>query len=293
MPIVKNTSYQKAPFFLRSGHWETIYPAIFRWVGGIRYQRERLTLSDGDFVDLDWIGPDRNQLALLVHGLEGNSERHYMKGMAKLFDSKNWGVLALNCRSCSGEMNRKLRLYNHGEIGDLGEVIQHALSRKKYESIVLVGFSMGGSIILKYLGVNAKTLPAAIKKAVVFSSPCDLKTSVAILDDPAIAFYRNRFFKMLAPKMRIKAKQFPEVLDIDNLNRITKWEDFDNYFSAPVNGYKDAQDFYYQASAIHFMEPINIPTLLVNALNDPILTPECFPYQMLEQHPFIYLETPK
>lgn len=293
MPLVKTSSYQKAPFFLKNGHWETVYPAIFRRVWGIRYQRERLTLSDGDFVDLDWIRPNKKKLVILVHGLEGNSEKHYMKGMAKVFKNNDWGVLAFNCRSCSGEMNRKLRLYNHGEIGDLGEVVEHALRKNDYQSIVLVGFSMGGSMVLKYVGVNAGQLPKSIKKAVAFSAPVDLKKSIAKLDDPAIAFYRNRFFSKLEPKMRIKAQQFPGVLDIENLNKIEKWEDFDNYFSAPVNGYRDAQDFYYQASAINYMSTISIPTLLVNALNDPILTPESFPYKQFEDHPYVYLETPE
>lgn len=293
MPLIQKSTYQKAPFFLLNGHWETIYPALFRRVRGIRYRRERFTLSDGDFVDLDWCDNKSEKLILLVHGLEGNSERHYMKGMAKYFDQDSWDILALNCRSCSGEMNRKLRLYNHGEIGDLGEVIDHAMNLNDYKEVVLIGFSMGGSIILKYLGVKANLHPKAIKKAVVFSAPCELGTSVAKLDQPDSAFYRKRFREKLEPKMRYKAKQFPGVLNVDNFGKIEKWEDFDNFFSAPVNGYKDAQDFYYQATALNYMEDINIPTLLVNAKNDPILTPPCFPYQMAEKHSFIYLETPE
>ena len=292
MPLIKNSNYTKPPFYQYNAHLQTVLPAILRKVKGVRYERERLTLSDGDFVDLDWMDSNSRQLVLLAHGLEGNTDRHYMKGMAKFFANKGWDILAWNCRSCSGEMNRKLRLYNHGEIEDIEEVIQHALKTKHYEKIVLIGFSMGGNIILKYLGVHGKNLPDSLYKAIAFSAPVDLKTSVDLLNEPKSSFYRNRFLKKLKIKMKIKAEQFPEVLDFDNFNKITKWQDFDNFFTAPINGYKDAEDFYYQGSARNFMQGIRIPTLLVNALNDPILTPECFPAQLCEKHPHVFLEAP-
>jgi len=293
MPFIKNSSYTKAPFFLRTGHWETIYPAIVRKVRGIKYQRERLELADGDFVDLDWIKQGSQKLILLMHGLEGNTERHYMKGMAKKFSQQKWDVLAMNCRSCSGEMNRKMRLYNHGEIGDIGEVIEHALIQKNYEEITLVGFSMGGSIILKYLGVNGGQHPKSIKTAVAFSSPVDLHGSVAKLDEPECAFYKKRFMGMLYDKIKYKAEKYPDVMDFNNMKKVKNWKDFDHYFSAPLNGYKNADDFYTQASAINFMPDIQIPVLLVNAQNDPILTPSCFPIDFAKAHQFLHLEIPE
>lgn len=293
MPIIPQSSYPGAPRYQINGHWQTIAPAVLRRIRGIKYQRERLTLQDGDFVDLDWLGQGSKDLVLLSHGLEGNSERHYVKGMAKLFYEKGWDALAWNCRSCSGEMNRKLRLYNHGEIGDISEVIEHALKTRKYDRIVLVGFSMGGNILLKYLGVNGTNIPQQIKKAVAFSAPCDLHTSVALLDRPESSFYRNRFMKMLKRKIKIKARKYPDVLKVENFKKIKEWRDFDNFFSAPLNGYRDADDFYTQGSAANFMEGIKIPTLLVNAQNDPILTPACSPQDLCQDHPFIYLETPE
>lgn len=293
MPVLQKSSYPGAPFYQYNGHLQTVLPALIRRIRGLKYERERLTLSDGDFVDLDWIDQGAKELVILVHGLEGNTERHYVKGMAQQFAGENWDVLAWNCRSCSGEMNRMPRLYNHGEIGDLGEVMEHALGVKNYEKVVLIGFSMGGNIIMKYLGVHGKNIPAPLYKAVAFSAPCDLVASVKLLDAPQSKFYKNRFLKMLKGKIKIKAETFPDLIDFDNFQKVEKWSDFDNFFTAPLNGYKDADDFYYQGSAINFMKGIRIPTLLVNAKNDPILTPSCFPEALCLEHRNIFLESPE
>jgi uncharacterized protein len=293
MPLIHKSSYPGAPFYQFSPHLQTILPAIIRKVNGINYERERLTLSDGDFVDLDWIDKNSKNLVLLAHGLEGSTERHYMKGMAKFFAKQQWDVLAWNCRSCSGEMNINQRLYHHGEIGDIDEVIQHALSLKDYEKITLIGFSMGGNIIMKYLGVHGKNIPEAIFKAIAYSAPADLVSSVSLLDLPISKFYKNRFLKLLKPKIEYKANKFPDIIDFKNYSKIKNWADFDNFFTAPLNGFKDADEFYQQGSAANFMNGIRIPTLLVNAQNDPILTPECSPKELCKKHEYIYLETPK
>jgi len=295
MPLIENSSFTTPPLFQYNGNMQTILPALIHKIKKIKldYQRERLILSDGDFVDLDWVKNNSKDLVIISHGLEGNSERHYTKGMAKFFATKKWDVLAWNCRSCSGEMNKKMRMYNHGEIGDIGEVTEHAIEQGAYTNVVLIGFSMGGNIVMKYLGVNAGKLPIQVKKAIAFSSPCDLFSSVDLLNEPKSSFYRNRFLRMLKPKMKHKAQQFPDVIDFNNYNKIKEWKDFDNFFTAPLNGYKDAEDFYYNGSAINFMADIQIPTLLVNAINDPILTPACFPKEMCAKHPFITLEIPE
>jgi predicted alpha/beta-fold hydrolase len=272
---------------------QTILPAIMRRVNGINYERERFTLSDGDFVDLDWIDKGNKNLVFLSHGLEGNSDRHYMKGMAKMFTQQNWDIVAWNCRSCSGEMNLKPRLYNHGEIGDIAEVINHIVATKNYEKIVLIGFSMGGNIIMKYLGVHGKNIPSQLYKAIAFSSPTDLKASANSLNFSKNVFYKNRFLKALKVKMAIKAEQYPNLIDMGNFSRIERWQDFDDYFTAPLNGYKNAEHFYCEGSAQNFMEGIETPTLLVNAKNDPILSPECFPFERCENHKNVFLEVPK
>lgn len=251
MPLLPS-AYPGAPAYQYNGHLQTVMPSLTRSVVGVNYTRERLTLQDGDFVDLDWINTGQTRLVILTHGLEGDSSRQYMRGTARLFAQHNYDVLAWNCRSCSGEMNRAFRLYNHGEIGDFGEVITHALHKNHYDEVVLVGYSMGGNITLKYLGVHGKQLPDAIKRAVAISSPTDLGASALLLDRPSNRFYRNRFMNKLLVKLHQKASQFPGRLDMDKLRQVKRWRDFDEFFSAPVNNYRNADDFYTQASAVNF-----------------------------------------
>ena len=292
MPIIKS-NYTKPAFPYFNGHAQTILPSMFRKIPEPVYERERLELADGDFVDLDWFRATSDQLIILTHGLEGSSERHYVKETAKLFYERGWEALAWNCRSCSGEMNRNLRMYNHGDIADITEVINYATSKKQYKTIVLAGYSMGGNIGMKYLGVNGKETPENIKVSINFSAPTDLLSSVKLLDKPKSWFYSNRFRNKIWAKIQIKAKQFPGVVNSDNYKKVKKWEDFDNYFSAPVNGFENAQAFYRFASAKFFMDDIAIPTLLVNAKNDPILTPDCNPIKLAKNNPNFYLEMPE
>jgi predicted alpha/beta-fold hydrolase len=292
MPII-TSAYPGAPAYQYNGHLQTIFPSLTRKVTGVTYQRERLTLADEDFVDLDWIKAGRRKLVILTHGLEGDSHRQYILGTAKLFAQHKYDVLAWNCRSCSGEMNRAFRLYNHGEIGDLGEVIDHALNNAQYDEVALVGYSMGGNITLKYLGVHGAQIPGVISCGIAISSPTDLCASAHLLDRPANRFYRDRFRRKLLVKISQKAASFPGRLDMSKISQVKRWKDFDDFFSAPVNDYVDADDFYQQASAVNFMVGIQVPALLLNALNDPILSPECSPEWLASEHSSIYLETPR
>lgn len=292
MPLVYPSGYPGPPTYLYNGHLQTIVPSLARRIRGVAYQRERLTLSDGDFVDLDWLQTSNEKLVLITHGLEGDSHRPYVMGAAKLFAENGYDVLAWNCRSCSGEMNRAFRLYNHGEIGDIHEVIQHALRAKPYTDVTLLGFSMGGNITLKYLGVHGRGVSSAIRRGIAVSAPTDLHASARLLDRPSNRFYRNRFMKKLLVKIARKDALFPGRLHLEDRHRVRVWRDFDNFFSAPVNGYRDADDFYTQASALNFMPGITVPVLLLNAQNDPLLSPECSPLALAKQHPYIFLETP-
>ena len=292
MPLIPS-AYPGPPAYQYNGHLQTIMPSLTRTVTGAAYERERLTLSDDDFVDLDWIVGGNRRLVVLTHGLEGDSNRPYVRGTARLFAESGYDVLAWNCRSCSGEMNRAFRLYNHGEIGDIGVVIRHALTARPYDDVVLVGYSMGGNITLKYLGVHGTNVPKAIKRAVTISSPTDLGASAQLLDHPSNRFYRNRFMKKLLVKIIHKAIHYPERLDMAKLRQVRCWRDFDDFFSAPINNYRDAGDFYAQSSAVNFMAGITIPTLMLNAQNDPLLSPECSPQWLAETHPHIFLETPR
>jgi predicted alpha/beta-fold hydrolase len=293
MPLIERSTYPGPPTWQYNGHLQTLAPGILRRVQGVEYQRERITTPDDDFLDLDWIRRGNGRLVILTHGLEGSSSRQYMRGTAKLFSQNDWDVLAWNCRSCSGEMNRAFRMYHHGDIEDIGTVVHHALQSGDYDTVALVGYSMGANITMKYLGVQGENLPSPIRAAAVFSAPCDLESGAEVLDRWENTFYRRRFMRALVKKIRLKDNQFPGRLDLSKLTLVRRWRDFDEHFSAPICGYRDASDFYQNASAKNFIPGIRVPTLLVNAQNDPILTPACMPAELARAHPFFYFEMPK
>ena len=292
MPLISTTDYPRVPRYFRNAHVQTIVPALFRPLAPAAYERERLTLSDGDFVDLDWLDRGARRLVLLSHGLEGDTHRRYMVGMARAFYARGWDVLAWNCRSCSGEMNRAARLYHHGETEDLGEVIAHALRTRPYDTLLPVGFSMGGNMTLKYMAVTGAAIPDVIRTAVAFSAPVDLVASAEHLEVGFNRVYKDRFMRALGKKMQLKARQYPELIDAADLKRVRVWYDFDKYFSAPLFGLDSPEALYAVASAHHFIAGIDRPVLLVNAQNDPILTPSCSPVELCRTHPHLHLQTP-
>ena len=291
MPVIDSSNFRRSPLFF-NGHIETIGAAVLRKISDVHYERERLHLSDGDFVDLDWLDNGSRRLVVLSHGLEGDSSRQYVSGMARYFFNQKWDVLAWNCRSCSGEMNKALRMYHHGEIGDIGEVIQHAIRTKDFEQIILIGFSMGGNINMKYLGVHGKEAPSIIKACIAFSSPTDLKAGAEILNEPSNFIYYRRFIRYLKVKLEKKNEQYPGVFDLENFKKIREWRDFDEFFTVPLNGFKDAEEFYEIASAKNFLPGIKVPTLLIQAQNDPILPKECYPVALCNKLEHVFLEMP-
>ncbi|MBL3655715.1 YheT family hydrolase [Fulvivirga sediminis] len=291
MPLV--ASEYKPPFYLKNPHLATVIPSTFRKIKGVQYQRERITTSDDDFLDLDWLKKGSDQLIIISHGLEGSATRPYVMGMAKYFFQNGWDALGWNCRSCSGEMNKKARFYHHGATEDLQEVIQYARETYGYRKIALVGFSMGGSLTLKYVGEMANHIFPEIKAAVAFSVPVDLASSVNKLAEKSNDFYRKRFLKKLEEKIKIKSANFPELIKYQDFEDIKYFPDFDNLYTAPLHGFKDAADFYHQASASEYMYKSKVPILIVNAKNDPFLGDGCFPYADCEKAEQVYLETPQ
>lgn len=209
---------------------------------------------------------------------------------AKYFYERGWDVLAWNCRGCSGEVNRALRTYQHGDIEDIGAVINHALS-KEYGTIALVGYSMGGNMTLKYLGKQNESLNNRIKAAVVFSVPCNLEDSSDEIGKPANKFYEKRFLKKLRKKIALKIHDHPS-LDVD-WELINDFSDFNKYFTLPVFGFSSEREFLNQARTDHLLPEIRIPTLIVNAQNDPMLNGRNYPYETVEKTSNVVLETPQ
>jgi uncharacterized protein len=275
------------PTLLFNRHIETIYPALFRKVELKEYEHERIVTPDDDFLDLFWLRQNSDSLVIISHGLEGNAHRAYIKGMAKAFYDQGFDTLAWNYRGCGEQMNKQLRFYHSGATDDLGTVIDHAAS--SYENIFLIGFSLGGNLTLKYLGEKGNGINPKIKKAIAFSVPMDLHNSCIQISKPFNWAYSNRFLKSLKLKVKQKATSFPE-LKIDKLETIKNLIEFDNHYTAPIHGFKNAIDYYHQCSSLYFLSGIKTKTLIVSAKNDPFLSKECFPD--LNNHGFVKFESP-
>lgn len=282
--------YYKPPFFLVNGHFETIYPALFRSVQFKPYQRERIQTDDDDFLDLDWLTQGSEHLVIISHGLEGNTQRAYVRGMARALFLAGFDVLAWNYRGCSEEMNRQLRFYHSGATDDLDRVVNHA-ARKGYTSLRLVGFSLGGNLTLKYLG-EERQRPHNLQQAIVFSVPLDLHTSCLTISKPQNRIYALKFLISLKDKIRQKAQTRHE-LDARHLDKIKTLQEFDDCYTAPLHGFTNALHYYESCSSIRFVKHIQIPTRIINARNDPFLSRECYPEEMLREHPFVQLFTPQ
>lgn len=291
MPLIEHSTYRPPPG-LSNGHLQTIWTQ-FRKVRGVVYRRERITTPDDDFLDLDWAEIGVKRLAILSHGLEGSTQRPYVLGMVRALQRRGWDALAWNYRGCSGETNRKLRSYHSGETGDLHTVVQHALSRSRHTELALIGFSLGGNITLKYLGEQGTALHPLISRAVTFSVPCDLESGALKLAKPAARLYMLRFLRSLRQKVREKKRMFPGQIDDAGLDAIRTFHEFDNAYTAPIHGFKDAHDYFTRSSSRQFLPAIRIPALLVNAKNDPFLAEPSYPYEEARASAHVFFEAPE
>lgn len=292
MPVLKSSYI--SPLFLPNGHLQTIYPALFRRTTPVPCHRERVTTADDDFLDLDWTIPviGSDSLVIISHGLEGSSTSPYILGMKRHLYSLGVNSLAWNMRGCSGEVNKCLRFYHSGETGDLDFVIKYSLDKGKYKRIFLIGFSLGGNITLKYLGEKGNNIPHQLAAAVAISVPCHLASCAQNLARWQNSIYLKRFLKSLRNKIKLKAPYFPSDLDFRNIDRIKNFLEFDNRYTAPLHGFKDANEYWEKNSSSYFLHNITIPTLLLNAANDPFLSKQCFPYAQAEENSNLFLETP-
>ncbi len=281
----------KAPFWLPDGHSQSIYPSLFRRVPLTHSHSERLELPDGDFLDVDWHlrNGELHEKPLLIvsHGLEGDSRRHYITGLIRSFPE--FHALAWNYRSCSGDPNRNLRFYHSGATDDLDFVIQEALSRG-VKDIYLAGFSLGGNLSLKWLGENGKKASQFVRKAVAFSVPLHLSSSSQQLTRWENRLYTHRFLQTLLEKVTEKSARYPQDITPSMLASIRSLYEFDNVITGPLHGFKDAEDYYERNSSLYFLSGIRVPTLIVNAKNDPFLSQECLPEQI--DSDFVQIELP-
>lgn len=292
MPLIENSTFEP-PKFYSNGHLQTIYQTLFRKVDGVKYQRERIETPDGDFLDLDWSLVNSKKLVILIHGLEGSSEAVYIKALVKTLNKNGYDTVSMNMRGCSGETNKLFRAYHSGATEDLEAVVSHILKTKPQKKIGIVSVSLGGNLTLKYLGEKAEKIAPEICGAVTFSVPCDLLGSSYELKKLKCKIYTKRFLIRLSKKIQLKAKQFPNKIDVEKLKTFKNLSEFDDFFTAPVHGFKNAEDYYKKCSSKQFLTKIKIPTLLVNAQNDPFLSESCFPIDEAKSNPSFFLEIPK
>lgn len=292
MPLV--SSNFEPPIIFRNAHFSTIYSAKLRPSPKLIQQRERLQLPDDDFMDIDWSFAENpsQKVAILLHGLEGNAQRTYIKGQAKFLNQKGWNAAAVNFRGCSGEANISYQSYNAGKTDDLEAVINYILKKDTYSEIALIGFSLGGNLLLKYLG-ERDSFPKEIKKAVAVSTPLSLKGSLESLNQFYNWVYRNSFLINLRKKYKTKMKDFPEKMTVSDYKKINSLLEFDNLYTAPAHGFKDALDYYEKNSSLQFLPNIQIPVYILNAENDSFLSTDCYPTALASKMKNLHLEIPK
>ncbi len=289
MPII--SSKYNPPHLFKNGHFSTIYSGLVRQINNIEPKRERINLPDGDFLDVDWCySPQKtNRLIIVLHGLEGNSQRPYVQGTAKYFNENGFDALLVNFRSCSGEPNILFRSYHSGATEDLEAVIDYVISNYSYQTIIIKGFSLGGNVTLKYLG-EREYIPEQIKAGIAISVPCFLYGSMLELHTFKNVLYAKRFKKHLLEKLKEKKQRFPHLVSDKDFNNIKTLKDFDDFYTSKAHGFKDALDYYDKCSCLQFLNSIKTPAYILNAKNDSFLSQECFPVKIAEEHKYIHLE---
>lgn len=290
MPIVEIPSYAGSAFLV-GGDAQTIFPSLFQKGAAFSYQRDELALPDCDFIHLDSLNTGSSEVVLLLHGLESSADSWYIRGMAKALFSNGFDVVALNFRGCSGQLNRLPKTYHSGATEDVGFVLEYLRNTRGYNKIHAIGYSLGGNVLLKYLGEEGES--ALVDVAVAFSVPCDLAGSSQQLAKGRNRFYMERFMIFLREKIRAKAKQYPDIFSTEGIEKIRNFYEFDDRYTAPIHGFDGVDDYYRRSSSLSFLHRIRKPTLLVSAGNDPFLSSSCYPFDEAARSDHFWLEVPK
>jgi predicted alpha/beta-fold hydrolase len=287
-------------WWLRGANIQTIAGHLLRSRATCPYRRERIELPDGDFLDLDFALPAANEtearhdsttgipparpFVLLLHGLEGSSSSGYMLQAARSLAARNVVAVALNFRSCSGELNRLPRSYHSGETGDLAFVLRKLEGRFPDAPYGIIGFSIGGNVLLKFLGERAADPPVRLEAAAAVSVPFDLSASARRLEAGLGRLYGLYFLRSLRAKAQAKARLFPEDIEVSAVRRSTTLREFDEAVTAPLHGFDGADDYYRRCSSAGFLRDVGVPTLLVQSADDPFLPEGSLPSRDVAQN---------
>ena len=288
-----NGSYG-APGWLPGGHAQTIYPVLFRRPQ-VAFRRERIDTPDGDFIDFDWLEATETKnnapVVLLLHGLEGNSRSHYALALMAHLSSIGWRGVVPHFRGCSGEPNRRPRAYHSGDYTEVAWMLETIRRLAPGTPLFAVGVSLGGSALLNWLGREEHRAARIIAAAAAVSAPLDLAAAGVAIEQGLNRIYSRHFRATLVPKAMAMAQQFPGTLDAAAIARVDTMYAFDDVVTAPLHGFAGTDDYWKRASSKPWLKAIAVPTLVLNARNDPFIPASSLPVRA-EAGPAITLEQP-
>lgn len=271
----------KPAFWLKNAHLQTIWPSLFKPQRSIHEQWERVELPDGDFIDLVWKGTVNKKLSrpivILLHGLGGNLDSSYLKGLMKILSISGFKPVLMHFRGSSGVPNRLPRGYHSGETQDISYVVKQLQNKYPDTPIHAVGFSLGGNVLLKWLGETGESNP--LTSAVAISVPFVLETVADTFMKGFARVYQWKLLKQIKKETLIKFNQMPSSLDLSTVEKISSFWEFDDYVTASLNGFSDVHDYYRKSGCRQYLGSIKIPTLIIHSLDDPFITPEVVPNQ--------------
>ncbi len=266
---------------------------MLRSRSGIALRRERIELSDGDFLDLDWADEKvdgataTRPLVVVLHGLEGCAQSKYAIELYRALRAHNIGAVGLNFRSCSGEPNRLARMYHSGETEDIATILEVVADRCGKQPLGVVGVSLGGNALLKHLGEKGGTGRVRATAAVAISVPYDLAAGSERIEQGFSRFYRRYLIGRLRRKVLAKSQILDAHIDVSGALRARTFREFDEVATAPLHGFRDADDYYAQSSSTGFIGRIDIPTLLIHSRDDPFLPSAALPIEQAEGNPLV------
>lgn len=279
---VPASDIEPGPFYpgwwCRNPNLQTLWPYFARRRPLPVYQRQRLELGDGDFLDLDWhrSGSD-GPLCLLLHGLEGCSRSHYIRGMVGRLAAAGVDCVALHHRGCSGEPNRLPRRYHAGDTADLAQTLKYLHQLRPGAPLFAIGFSLGGNILLKWLGEFAADAHQTVDRAIAVSVPFRLADTVARTASGFSRLYQWRLVSLMREATRRKFRAMPSPIEFGDLERLRTFRQFDDAVTAPLHGFDSVDQYYRQSSCRRYLADIRVPTLIVHALDDPFMFPASVP----------------